>query len=301
MAILLAFQSPELDVIGLTSTFGNVHTALATRNALHLCEVAGKDVPVAQGLLTTLRGAVNLGIADFVHGSDGLGHTNPPEPKQKPIDLSGPEFLVARVEEFPGEVTVVALGPLTNIAKALELDRDFPKKVREIFVLGGAFFVNGNINPAAEANIAGDPEAADIVLTCGANITVIGINITHQVMMTGREIEELGKCNSKFGKYLRNALQFYYDYHHEFYGVDAIYLHDPTTMVAAIDPSLLTYAEGVVRVQQEGICKGLTLFNSTKKKWAEPTEWCNKPPIKVAVTVDSDAVANLIKARLMAL
>ncbi|KAJ7565419.1 hypothetical protein O6H91_02G059600 [Diphasiastrum complanatum] len=273
MAILLAFQSPELNVIGLTTTFGNVPTAVATRNALHLCELAGKeDVPVAQGLLTTLRGVVKLRVADFVHGSDGLGNTNPPEPKQRPIDLSGPEFLVAKVQEFPGEVTVVALGPLTNIAKALELDSNFPKKVKDIFILGGAFFVNGNVNPAAEANIFGDPEAADMVFTCGANITVIGINITHQVVMTGREIEELGKCNSKFGKYLCKALPFYYDYHLRSYNTDAIYLHDPTTVVAAIDPSLLTYAEGVVRVQQEGLCRGLTLFNSTTKKQSNTDE-----------------------------
>ncbi|KAH9532207.1 hypothetical protein CY35_19G078200 [Sphagnum magellanicum] len=172
MAILFAFQSPELDVIGLTTTYGNVKTTMATNNALHLCELAGREgVPVSQGLLTSLRGAAKERIADFVHGSDGLGNTYPPPPKTKAIDTFAPDFLIEKVNQYPGE--------------AVELDPTFAKKVGQIVILGGAFAVNGNVNPAAEANIFGDPEAADIVFICGANILVIGINITHQVYWTG--------------------------------------------------------------------------------------------------------------------
>lgn len=301
MAILFAFQSPELDVIGLTTTYGNVRTTMATNNALHLCELAGReDVPVSQGLLTSLRGAAKERIADFVHGSDGLGNTYPPPPKTKAIDTFAPDFLIEKVNQYPGEVTIVALGPLTNLAKAVELDPTFAKKVGQIVILGGAFAVNGNVNPAAEANIFGDPEAADIVFICGANILVIGIDITHQVYWTGKDLEDLGRANGRFSKYLYNASKFYADYHRSSYDINAIYLHDPTTMVAALDPSLFTTAEGVVRVQQEGICRGLTLFNNTKKKFHEVSEWCNKPKIKVAITVDADRVSSLIKERLIA-
>ncbi|EFJ35597.1 hypothetical protein SELMODRAFT_80581 [Selaginella moellendorffii] len=301
MAILLAFQSPELDVIGLTTTFGNVSTSMATQNALHLCELAGReDIPVAQGLHKSLKGDTKEHAVDFIHGKDGLGNTNPPAPKGKPIDMTASEFFISKVKEFPGEVTIIALGPLTNLGKAVEMDPSFAKLVGEIVILGGAFAVNGNVNPAAEANVLGDPLAADIVLTCGANTKIIGINITHQVTMTGPQIEELRRSDSKYGRYLCDVIMCYLNYHRDYYNIDAIYLHDPATVIAAIDPSLFTYAEGVVRVQQEGICRGLTLFNNTRKKWAVPTAWCNKPPVKVAVTVDADKLVVLLKERLMA-
>jgi len=301
MAIFFALKSPELDVIGLTTIFGNVQTVTATVNALHLLEFAGReDIPVSEGYRTSLRGAVKERIADFVHGSDGLGNTYPTLSDRKPIDTFAPDFLIQKVNEFPGEVTIVALGPLTNLAKAVEQDPTFAKKVGQIIILGGAFQVNGNVNPAAEANIYGDPEAADIVFTCGADILVVGINITHQVYWTGQDLVDLGESSSKFGKYLYAASHFYAKYHREAYDIDAIYLHDPATMVAAVDPSLMTFSEGAVRVQQEGICRGLTLFNNSNKVWHDPTDWCGIPPVKVAVAVNRERVASLLKERLTA-
>jgi inosine-uridine nucleoside N-ribohydrolase len=209
-------------------------------------------------------------------------------------------------------------------------DPEFVKNVRQIIVLAGAFLVNGNVNPAAEANVIGDPEAADVVFICGADVLVIGINITHQVFLTAEQMEVVGRSKGKFGKYLYEATKFYFDYHLYAYDIDGIYLHDPTTMIAAIDPSLFTYKEGVVRVQQEGICRGMTVFSDAIKRyvsdnwtlpvhspaaltlirtnrsfnvgcrWAKPTEWCNKPRVKVAVTVDADKVSAMIKERLSA-
>ncbi|BFI42228.1 uridine nucleosidase [Marchantia polymorpha subsp. ruderalis] len=300
MAILLAFESPELDIIGITTTFGNVRTTMASNNALHLCELGGRDdIPVSQGLETSLRGQLKNRIADFVHGQDGLGNTHPPAPKRSAIAQSAPDFFRQKSKEYPGEVTIVALGPLSNVAKAVEDDPDFAKNIGQIIVLGGNFMVNGNVNPAAEANIYGDPEAADIVFTCGADIIIIGINVTHQVFFTGKEMEEVRDSKGKYGKYLYDVSKFYFAYHQNAYDIDAIYLHDPTTMIAAIDPSLFTYAKGVVRVQRDGICKGLTVFNNTSKKWAEPTDWCNLPEVKVAMTVDAPAISKMMKDRLM--
>ncbi|AQK89685.1 putative uridine nucleosidase 2 [Zea mays] len=186
MAIFVALRSPELEVLGLTTTFGNVHTALATRNALHLLEAVGRtDIPVAEGSHVTIKKATKLRIASFVHGSDGLGNQDFPPPATKPIDQSAAAFLVEQANLYPGQVTIVALGPLTNLALAVELDPSFPKKIGQIIILGGAYSVNGNVNPAAEANIFGDPDAADIVFTCGADILAVGLNVTHQVVLTG--------------------------------------------------------------------------------------------------------------------
>uniref|UniRef100_A0A0D6QWU9 uridine nucleosidase n=1 Tax=Araucaria cunninghamii TaxID=56994 RepID=A0A0D6QWU9_ARACU len=268
IAILLALQSPEVDVIGLTTIYGNVYTTLATKNALHLLEVVGReDIPVAEGSHTSIKKVAKLRVANFVHGSDGLGNTNIDPPKGKAIAQSAAEFLVEKANQYPGEVTVVALGPLTNIALSIELDPLFQQKIGQIVILGGAFSMNGNVNPAAEANIFGDPEAADIVFTCGADTIVVGINVTHQVVMTDKDLEDLASSNGKCAKYLCKMMGFYLDYHHEAYNIRGAYLHDPTAMFAAIDPLLMTYAEGVLRVQTEGICRGLTILDNMKKRF----------------------------------
>ncbi|KAK9141421.1 hypothetical protein Scep_011102 [Stephania cephalantha] len=300
MAIFVALRSPELEVIGLTTIFGNVYTTLATRNALHLLEVAGRtDIPVAEGSHLTITKGTKLRIADFVHGTDGLGNQNFAPPKGKAIEQSAATFLVQQASLYPGEVTVVALGPLTNIALALELDPDFAKKVGQIVLLGGAFAVNGNVNPAAEANIFGDPDAADLVFTSGADILAVGINITHQVVLTDTDREKLSKSKGKLAQYLCKILEVYFSYHHVAYNTAGVYLHDPTTLLAAVNPSLLTYAEGVVRVQTSGIMRGLTIFYNKKKRFGEVTEWSDKPNVKVAVTVDAPAVVELVMERLM--
>ncbi|KAJ6289557.1 hypothetical protein OIU76_025387 [Salix suchowensis] len=300
MAIFLALRSPEVEVIGLTTIYGNVYTTLATRNALHLLEVAGRtDIPVAEGSHVTITKGTKLRIADFVHGADGLGNQNFDPPKGKPIEQSAAAFLVEQAKLHPGKVTVVALGPLTNIALAIELDPEFCKNIRQIVLLGGAFSVNGNVNPASEANIFGDPEAADIVFTCGADILAVGINVTHQVVLTDADRNKLMQSNGKFAQYLCKILEVYFSYHQEAYSMRGVYLHDPTALLAAVNPSLLTYTEGAVRVQTTGITRGLTLLYNKQKRFGEVTEWTDKPTVKVAVTVDAPTVVKLLMERLM--
>ncbi|KAL8151323.1 hypothetical protein V2J09_021131 [Rumex salicifolius] len=300
MAIFLALRSPGVEVVALTTIYGNVYTTLATRNALHLLEVAGRtDIPVVEGSHRTITNGTKLRIADFVHGADGLGNQNFPPPKGKQIEQSAAEFLVEQANLFPGQITVVALGPLTNIALAIQKDPAFVKNVGQIVILGGAFSVNGNVNPAAEANIFGDPDAADIVFTSGANIMAVGINVTHQVVLTDTDRDKLAQHNGKFSQYLCKILDVYFNYHHDAYFTRGVYLHDPTALLAAIDPSLVTCTEGVVRVQTSGIMRGLTVFYNKQKRFGEETEWSNKPAVKVAVTVDAPKVVQLVMERLM--
>lgn len=300
MAIFVALQSPEVEVIGLTTIYGNVYTSLATRNALHLLEVAGRtDIPVAEGSHVTITKGTKLRIADFVHGADGLGNCNFPPPNAKPIEQSAATFLVDQANKYPGEITLVALGPLTNIALAIQLDPEFTKNIGKIVILGGAFAVNGNVNPAAEANIFGDPDSADIVFTSGADILAVGINVTHQVVFTDADREKLAASNGKLAQYLCNILDVYYLYHNEAYNIKGVYLHDPATMVAAIDPSFFTWQEGAVRVQTNGISRGLTILYNKQKRFVQMTEWTNKPTVKVAVTVDAPNVVKLVMDRLI--
>ncbi|XP_004249446.1 uridine nucleosidase 1-like [Solanum lycopersicum] len=299
MAILMAFQSPEVEILGLTTIFGNATTKAATRNALILCETAGyPDIPVAEGSLETLkRGEPH--VADFVHGSDGLGNLFLPSPNSNKIEKSASEFLVDKVSEYPGEVSILALGPLTNLALAVKRDSNFASKVKRVVILGGSFFALGNANPAAEANIFGDPEAADIVFTSGANIDVVGINITTQVKMTDADLDELRQSEGKHAKLLCNMCKFYRDFHVKSEGVYGVFPHDPVTFVALVRPDLFTYKKGVVRVETQGICVGHTLLDQGLKKWNTSNPWTEFSPVSVAWTVDVDEVLNYIKKMLM--
>lgn len=299
MAIFMAFQSPELEILGLTTVFGNVLVEDATRNALLLCEMAGRsDVSVAEGSPEPLKGGIPR-IADFVHGDDGLGNVFLPPPSSKKIDKCASEFLVETVSQYPGEVSILALGPLTNLALAIKSDSTFASKVKRIVVLGGAFFALGNVNPAAEANIYGDPEAADLVFTSGANIDVIGINITTQVKLTDDDLLEIRESKGKHAQVLCDMCKFYRDWHVTSDGLCGIFLHDPVSFVALVRPDLFTYKSGVVRVETQGICVGHTLMDQGLKKWNANNPWSGYSPISVAWTVKVDEVTNYVKELLM--
>ncbi|KAJ1263899.1 hypothetical protein BS78_09G221500 [Paspalum vaginatum] len=273
MAILMAFRAPTVEIIGLTTIFGNVSTEGATRNALLLCERAGHpEVPVAEGSPEPLKGG-KPHVADFGHGSDGIGNLFLPAPTARKVDESAAELLVNKASEFPGEVSVLALGPLTNVALAIKRDSSFVSKVKKIVVLGGAFFAAGNINPAAEANILGDPEAADIVFTSGADIVVVGINITTQVCFKDEDLLELRNSKGKHAHFLSEMCKFYRDWHVESDGFHGIFLHDPVSFTALVHPEYFTFKKGVVRVETQGICTGHTLMDQGLKKYRTLKVW----------------------------
>ncbi|KAG8087642.1 hypothetical protein GUJ93_ZPchr0010g9474 [Zizania palustris] len=300
MTILAAFEAPSVEIIGLTTIFGNVSTENATRNALLLCERAGHpEVPVAEGSSEPLKGGDPF-IADFVHGSDGLGNLFLPAPTTKKVEETAAEFMVNMVSQFPGEVSVLALGPLTNVALAIKRDPSFANKVKKIVVLGGAFFVAGNVTPAAEANILGDPDAADIVFTSGADIVVVGINITTQVCFTDEDLLELRNSKGKHTQFICDMCKFYRDWHAESDGFHGIFLHDPVSFTALVHPEYFTYMKGVVRVETQGICTGHTLMDQGLKKWNSENPWSGYKQISVAWTVDVPKVLAFLKNLLMA-
>ncbi|KAK6116786.1 hypothetical protein DH2020_049519 [Rehmannia glutinosa] len=220
-------------------------------------EIAGRtDIPVAEGSHVTIT-------------------------VWKPIEQSAAEFLIEQASLYPGKITVVALGPLTNIALAIQSDSSFVGNIGQIVLLGGAFSVNGNVNPAAEANIFGDPDAADLVFTSGADVLAIGLNVTHQVVLTDADRDKLAESSGKFAQYLCKILDVYFSYHHDAYSTKGVYLHDPTTLLAAVDSSLITYVEGVVRVQTVGITRGLTLFYNKQKRFGKLLNGLINPPSRL--------------------
>jgi len=246
-AILLALRSPEIEVIGLTSLFGNVRTPTATRNALHLLERFGRsDIPVYEGHLTSIAGDAKERIADFVHGDDGFGNTGEPSVSTKPVSgTSAAEFIVQSANAFPGQVTVVALASATNVALALRLDRvAVTQNLRSVVHLGGAFFTNGNVNPAAEANIFGDPDAADELYGSGADVTVVGLDVTQRLRLSESDLAAMRDASvmdvsenhphaSKHGAFLHAISEFYMAFHVRTTGFRGIFMHDPAAVVLA--------------------------------------------------------------------
>jgi inosine-uridine nucleoside N-ribohydrolase len=190
MAIFYALASSELDVIGITTVFGNTTTDICTTNALRLLEIAGRtDIPVAAGAVRPLAMPYN-GTADIVHGEDGQGNVFLPAPTTKPVPQHAVNFLIDTILQSPEPVTLVPLAPLTNIALMLLHKPDIVKHIREIVLMGGNAYVAGNVTPAAEANIWNDPDAADIVFGADCPVTMIGLDVTGQ----DRQYQPDAKC-----------------------------------------------------------------------------------------------------------
>jgi inosine-uridine nucleoside N-ribohydrolase len=198
LAIFLALASPEINVIGLTTVFGNAHTSTTTRNALSLLELAGRnDIAVAMGASEPLASEY-VGPPIHVHGPDGQGNANVKPPALKAINTPAPAWIYELASAAPGEVTILALGPLTNLALAVQQYPDLPALVDEVVVMGGNALGPGNASPAAESNMLHDPEAADIVFGERWRTTMIGLDVTHKVNLTsgdcGRSPLEKAQC-----------------------------------------------------------------------------------------------------------
>jgi len=197
MAILLALRSPELQVEAITPVAGNVPLEFTLPNALKLVEIAGRtDVPVAGGARHPL--VRKLVTGEHVHGNNGLAGVEFPEPKIKPVAESAPEMIRRIVKANPGEITVVAVGPLTNVALALRDDPGLAEKIKSIVIMGGSLS-GGNVTPAAEFNLYVDPEAARIVFDAGVPLTMVGLDVTRKVLFTDQRLKALETAKNPSG------------------------------------------------------------------------------------------------------
>ena len=209
MAIELALASPEFEILGLTTVFGNCSVEQGTENALRILDLAGRsDIPVAEGAAKPWNGPFKGGVA-FVHGDDGQGNTFSPPSASKPIHLSAVDFIIEQINKFPGEITLATLGPLTNIADAAKKEPGIIDKVKEIVFMGGSAFGPGNATRSSEANILSDPEAADFVFSQHWPMTMVGLDVTEKTFLSKSDAEELAEIDNKITRQVMNAHQFY--------------------------------------------------------------------------------------------
>lgn len=299
MAIFFALRSPELEVIGLTTIFGNVHTSLATINALRLLEIAGRpDIPVVPGASAPLTGPFG-GPVPYVHGDDGQGNAHLPPPTTHPRAGSAAAFIVEQVMAAPGEITLVPLGPLTNIALALRLEPRLAQNVRQVVLMGGNALCPGNATPAAEANIHNDPEAADVVFGAGWSVTMVGLDVTHQVNMRRTHLARYEQANNPLAQHIARIVPFYRDFFERQYpGLDGIYVHDSSAIACVIDPTLFIMERWPLRVETQGISRGKTWPFLGQGNSDTLGPWQGRPPVNVCVGVDADRLLALELSRL---
>jgi len=293
MAIFLALKNPKLDVLALTTTYGNVSVELATKNALTLLDLADSHIPVAKGVATPLA-AKALAAPDFVHGKDGFGNINWPESKREADSRTAAELIVEMVHQYPNEIAIVALGPLGNLAKAIELDPTIVDLVDEVILMGGAVEEKGNVTPVAEANIINDPHSADIVFTAGWPLVMVGLDVTHQVLMDNDMLCHIRDNGGEMGEFLYKATQFYFDFYKSTFEVEGCYVHDASTIVYAVEPDIFTTTSQVIRVAVDGVGIGQTIAADPEKKFAVDF-WADKPVTQVCTGVDSERLLTFIK------
>lgn len=237
LAIMLALASPELEVLGITVTYGNVGLENTTRNALIVRELCRSSVPVFAGAdRPLLRERIS---AESVHGTSGLDGPELPEPTGGLETKRAAEFIIESVLANPDQVTLVPVGPLTNIALAMRLEPRIVPQIKRIVLMGGDVFL-GNWTPAAEFNIVCDPHAAKIVFGSGAPIVMFGLNVTHQVLATPPRVERLRALGTRVADATVGLLEFFKLAYQRRYGFDGPALHDPCTIAYLINPALFS-------------------------------------------------------------
>ncbi len=297
LALLYAVASPEVDLIAATSVMGNISVEQATQNTLAVLEVAGKpEVEVAMGAARPLvRDHVPFPI---VHGERGLGRADPPPPAASPSERSAVEAIVGSARERPGDILLVATGPLTNIALALREEPGLPQLLRGFALMGGAFARGGNVTPAAEANIWVDPLAASEVFTAFSGAAeerlpiCVGLDVTERAVMRRPDLDEV--CapapQSPLAELIEGATSFYMDFYAAVVGEDGCRLHDPLALAVAIDPSLVRLETTRVEVETEGRwTAGETVADLAGVRGSPwPVGWEPEANARVAFDVDEE-------------
>lgn len=262
-AILYAMACRQFDLIGVTTVFGNADIETTTRNALWLLEQLGQsDIPVARGASVPLSGKHHISPVE-IHGKDGFGPFPARMPNATPVAENAADFMARVASENPGEVTVIALGPLTNIAEALTRNPDFATDVAEILVMGGAFETAGNKTPYAEANIANDAKAAQIVASSHALTSFVGLDITNRILLAAKDIQAVSRANRpKMSDFLQQIGSYYIDFYASKGMTEGAGLHDPATIIAAHSGELFEWHRCQVDIQTEGKKNGYTGYIS---------------------------------------
>jgi len=278
MAIHMAFADPRIEIVGLTTIFGNVTTRQATRNALYLAQMAHHPAVVAHGADRPLTRDPHP-PADFVHGPEGFGNLPAAVPGRTADPRDAARFLCESCAAAPGEIIICAVGPLTNLAAALALDPGITRTAARVVVMGGSAARHGNVSDCAEANIWNDPHAADAVFAADWDVTMVGLDVTEKTRCAPADFADLAERSPIIGGFLQDATGFYFDFHEAKTGERICFMHDPSAIMAITDPALFGFDNVPISV----VCDGEEIGRTV------PDPGNGRRPVQVAMRVDSDA------------
>jgi pyrimidine-specific ribonucleoside hydrolase len=292
IALLLALASPELELLGVTTVAGNQTLEKTTANALRVLELVGRaDIEVAAGADRPL--ARDLFIAADVHGESGLDGPSLPDPQRSPVDQHAVAFLAERILGSPRPVTLVPVGPLTNVALLLAHHPAAVENLERIVIMGGAI-AEGNVTPAAEFNIYVDPEAAWRVFRSGVPVTMIGLDVTHKALMMPPRVERL-RASGRVGTVVAELHDFFVRYHERTYGMEGAPIHDAVAIAQVLRPGIVETLHRHVDVDCESqLCRGRTVVDLWRRTG-------NEPNADVGVGVDGDGFLELLCERIESL
>lgn len=267
-AILLALASPEISVEGLTIAHGNCSVEQGTKNALSVLELAhAGHIPVAKGCeLPLIQPSL---LAPETHGNTGLGYAQLPEPRTPPTVRHAIDFLIDTVMSAPGEITLLTIAPLTNVALAIRKEPRIVQAVKELIVMGGAIRHEGNQTALAEFNTYVDPHAAYIVYHAGMPATLVPLDVTYQCILTPNDVQRIRQIDSPITRFVEESTRFYMEFHDEYQKIEGCVINDPLALALTFAPELCTYEELPVDVDiAGGVSMGKTIgdfYNYTKK------------------------------------
>lgn len=305
LALMLALNSPELDVRAITVVPGNVTAQMGLENALRMVSLANRcDIPVAAGAQHPLF--QKLITAEFFHGKNGLANIELPPSKCKVDTRFGPDLIIQLVHASPHEITLVPVGPLTNIALAVEKDPSIVPLVKEVILMGGSI-TGGNVNASAEANIYNDPEAAQIVFQAGWPVTMVGLEVGDKALFTKKYLDQLSSTHGPINDFIAAVLKYLVDLSVQF-GEAGTPMYDPSAVAVAIDATLVKTQDMRVDVETRGeFTRGETVGN--RRGYVERNvlhgdryviEGADKVPpnAKVCVDVEADRFLQLFVSRI---
>ena len=284
LAIFLAVRSPQLELLGVTTVNGNVGIDLTTENALRVLEQADASVPVYRGMEQPLKKP--LYSSDDIHGENGLGGVQLPKSKRTEESQSAPDYLIEMGRKSNGDITLITVGPMTNIAVAIQRDPEAMKGYKEIISMGGAVGT-GNITPVAEFNYWVDPEAVKIAMESGIPFTMLGLNVTHQTVLTPNDFHFMRIVGGKEGEFLSAIHQAYIDAYWQNYGYMGCVPHDSLAVAYAADPTFVETVYCHVEMATDGITRGQSVADVVNA-WEKPKN------VHVGMKVDQERFRDFV-------
>lgn len=292
MAILYALNHPEVEVVGITTSCGNVDAFQGAENTLRLIELTktDRDIPVVVGANEPLQGTWDGPVA-FIHGDNGIGNVELPKTERKPLSVPVCDFIYDMACKYEGELTIVTLGRMTNLALTIDKYSDFTKKIKKVVSMGGTVNHRGNVSPVVEANFGGDPLACDKVFMSGLDILVVGLDVTMPTRLRYERVQDMynyvsDKCKPQV-EYMLEALKHYMKGNRvQNYCINDCPLHDPLAMMVAINPSLVNISKRKARIETEGTyTKGMVVTDTREQPF-------DANFIEFAMEVDSTRALN---------